>query len=302
MKKIIIVFIVFISFCLSAQQKLKVAVLNFEDRSEKMEADLLSAATDSLHMYLESFERYSVIPKAQQDEALSQAEGCNDKLCRIKFGQTLGANLVAYPYITLANEQYTIKVEVIDVAKQSVPISVAENWNGEEDSLASVSEAIVKRIKAKQKNLDALSSNFAADVIKEQDKELCENARSGNNVKNWEKYLKEFPDGQCAEEAKASLADFNKAKEKETCEKARTANERSQKREWEKYLKEFPDGQCAEEAKASLADFNRLKDKETCEKARTANERSQKRAWEKYLKEYPEGQCVEEARNFINNH
>ncbi len=302
MKKIVVVFILLISFYLSAQQKLKLSILNFEDNSEKIEADVLSVATDSLRMYLENFGRYSVIPKDRQDEAASQIEGCKDKICRIKLGQTLGADLVAYPYIILTNEQYVVAVDIFDIAKKNMPISVRENWDGEQASLDSTNESIVRKIRAKQTNLDALSQNFITAIEKEDDSAECEQARSEKErtkKRAWEKYLKEYPNGKCVEEARAYLADFDRVKDKETCEQARSAKERTKKRAWEKYLKEYPNGQCAEEARVYLPDFETVKDKETCEKARMVKERTKKRTWERYLKEYPNGQCAEEARAYL---
>ena len=110
MKKLILFSILFLLLLpLSAQQKHKIAILNYEDRSKKIEADTLSTATDYFRMYLEGQDNFAVIPKDQQNELTT----CKDKLCRIKTGETLGAEIVAYPYITAANSQYIINVEFI---------------------------------------------------------------------------------------------------------------------------------------------------------------------------------------------
>ncbi|MBO4699596.1 hypothetical protein J5690_08330 [bacterium] len=297
MKKFVIVFIVLISFCLSAQQKHRTAILNYEDRSGKIEAETLSTATEYLRMYFEGQNTYSIIPKEEQDKV---AATCKDKLCRIKFGETLKAAMVVYPYVTFANEQFIIKVEIIDVAKRSTTISVSENWDGGTDSLDPLSETIVRKIAAKQKNIDALNANssFRENIPQEEptfaetfkvvyntvrDTQDCEKAREKENLKLWKKYLKSFPEGQCAEEAKKFIEEYPKKQDAEACEKARKEND---KKEWEKYLKEHPEGQCAEEAKAAP-------DNIACEKARKEND---KKEWEKYLKEFPNGLCAEEAK------
>ena len=155
MKKFVIVFTILISFCLSAQQKHKIAILNYEDKSKKIEADTLLTATDYFRMYMEGKNNFAVIPKDQQKEMTT----CKDKLCRIKTGETLGAEIVAYLYITAADNQYIINVEFINVANRSTTISVSESWDGDIDSLDPVSETIVKKIAAKQANIDALNSN-----------------------------------------------------------------------------------------------------------------------------------------------
>ena len=299
MKKLILFFILFLFLPLSAQQKTTIAILNYEDRSGKIETDVLHAANDYLRMYLESVESYFVVSKEQQNATAPQASGCRDKLCRIQAGQNLGVNLIAYPYIASANGQYMINVEIIDVAKRSTTISVSESWGRDRDSLDSISESIARKIAVKQKNIDALNANryFRENVPKEEptfaetfkvvyntvyDTQTCEKAIEKENLKLWQKYLKIFPEGQCAEEAKKFIENYPKKLDNDTCEKARKENS---KKGWEKYLKEHPDGQCVQEAKTAL-------DNIACEKARKKND---KKEWEKYLNEFPQGQCVEEA-------
>ena len=309
MKKITCLFIVLISFCLSAQQKHKIAILDYEDRSETIEAEMLSAATDYLRMYLEGQNGFAVIPKDQQNES---ASSCTDKLCRIKFGETLGAEIVAYPYITSANEQYAINVEIINVAKRSSTISVSESWNGEIDSLDPLSETIVRKIAAKQKNIDALNANnsFRENIPQEEptfaetfkvayntvrDTQACEKARKKENIKEWNDYLKTFPEGQCIEEAKKFIEEYPKKQDAEACEKAR---KKDSLRDWEKYLKQYPDGQCAEEAKTFTAEYDKKQDAEACESAREKRSLS---GWERYLRKFPNGQCAEEAKAAPDN-
>ena len=57
------------------------------------------------------------------------------------------------------NKQYIINVEIIDVVKRSTNISVSGNWNGERDSLDTVTENIVHKISGQQKNIDALNAS-----------------------------------------------------------------------------------------------------------------------------------------------
>ena len=298
MKKFIIVFIILIFFCLSAQQKHKIAILNYEDRSGKIEAETLSTATDYLRMYLEGQNSFAVVPKDQQNEP---ASSCKDKLCRIKFGETLGAEIVAYPYIASANEQYAINVEIINVAKRSTIISVSESWNGEIDSLDPVNEEIVSKIAAKQANIDALNSNnnlFQAidqqqqeqTIIKNAAKDavFCEKARKKQSEKVWRDYLTKFPEGQCAAEAKTFIDEYAKKQDAEACEKAREKKNLSL---WEKYLKKYPDGQCAEEAKAAPDNF-------ACSEAEDDNSL---KGWKKYLDSFPNGKCSAKARENFSN-
>ena len=108
----------------------------------------------------------------------------------------------------------------------------------------------------------------------ETDEEACAEAIKANSRAVWEKYLREFPEGKCAEEAKEFL-------DKSLCEKAR---ENNRSYYWENYLEDFPEGKCAGEA-----------DKFLCDEAKQDNSRA---GWEKYLKNSPKGICGEEARAF----
>ena len=157
------------------------------------------------------------------------------------------------------------------------------------------------------------------------EKSHCEKAIEKESVVDWKYYLKEYPDGVCADEAKRALKELD-VKE---CERARKL-----KKDgilfWGDYLEDFPEGKCAEEAKRVLEklhckdaryfkdDFNwkvyledypkgkcaaeaksalKKLDKEACEKARKENEY---KYWDDYLATFPNGKCSEEAKAAIN--
>ena len=118
------------------------------------------------------------------------------------------------------------------------------------------------------------SSNF-------QDMLACEQARKESNDFVWRAYLKTYPKGECAHEAKREL-------DKIACE---TAEERNSSDGWQEYLKEFPNGKCKTEAKTVF-------DKESC---KVAKKKNSVEGWEEYLEEYPDGECADKANNFIED-
>ena len=118
------------------------------------------------------------------------------------------------------------------------------------------------------------SSNF-------QDMLACEQARKESNDFVWRAYLKTYPKGECAHEAKREL-------DKIACE---TAEERNSSDGWKEYLKEFPNGKCKTEAKTVF-------DKESC---KVAKKKNSVEGWEEYLEEYPDGECADKANNFIED-
>ena len=77
---------------------------------------------------------------------------------------------------------------------------------------------------------------------------MCKEAREENSSESWERYLENYPDGKCAEEAKA-FQDIT------ACERAKEENTRAS---WESYLEYISDGKCAEEARAVIKKFKKV--------------------------------------------
>ncbi len=110
-----------------------------------------------------------------------------------------------------------------------------------------------------EKVLNTPKSNAETPQPAEDDRKACEFARSNsqNNAEAWEFYLKEFPEGWCADEAKEVISRYQeierekeitaqKVKEVEAYQKAKELNTRAA---WEDYLREFPEGEHVFEAK-----------------------------------------------------
>jgi hypothetical protein len=96
-----------------------------------------------------------------------------------------------------------------------------------------------------------LSINLSAQS--NDDKNACEYARKDSNVETWKFYLENFPNGECADEAKAALEGANSAKDQIACKKAKQQNSYQG---WKEYLENFPHGKCAFEAKIALNKLN----------------------------------------------
>ena len=78
------------------------------------------------------------------------------------------------------------------------------------------------------------------------DKNACTYARKDSSIDTWKFYLENFPNGECADEAKAALEGARNAKDQIACNQARQQNSYVA---WSKYLDNFPDGKCNFEAK-----------------------------------------------------
>lgn len=81
------------------------------------------------------------------------------------------------------------------------------------------------------------------------DKNACTYARKDSSIDTWKFYLENFPNGECADEAKAALEGARNAKDQIACNQAKRL---STVEGWNKYLTDFTHGKCAFEAKMFL--------------------------------------------------
>ena len=303
MKKIVIVFVVLISLCLSAQQNQNVIVLDFDDQTGKTDHELLSSAADIMK---KSFER------TVSCRIVAANKSCKDAKCQIEYAKNYQA-VVVKTTISSSNP-YMISVVFISSKNGSEKFSVKEKWDGQEKSLKSI-------VGGKLANSLALNANKVFSFTNANDLESCEQAMKRKTVVAWNNYLKEFPDGECVKAAQQ----FIEKSDYDACAKAQESKRAESL--WRNYIKQFPNGKCLDKAEsflcASCENLNeaslqiyvdnfpkgqcvdkmkKLLDQELCSIAMYKNnERAKANAWRKYLEYFPNGQCAEAAKKFIEN-
>ena len=261
MKKWSLVFVLFLlSFQLFADDdKLKLAVMEFEDTSKSIQPDILAGASEYLRVGFASTNRYVLITKERQKEQIGSLrkkfntdptyKACTDKNCQIQLGQALSADMIVKTNISYFAGLYTISSELIDLEKEATIIAAKEDYDGSPKSLRQAIDKIVVRIVEAEKKENELSeeemsekavkkSKTRTNQANSKDQIACEYARKKDSSSTWKTYLSKYPDGECAAEAKETLD--NKA-----CAAAR---KKSTIEGWKKYLGEFPDGKCDFEA------------------------------------------------------
>ena len=94
------------------------------------------------------------------------------------------------------------------------------------------------------------TENFVHNIrcVRQDEHDMCGTAKKYAALYYWFFYLKNFPNGECAGEAKA----FVENEDEKKCATARKQNTRAA---WEQYLRSFPDGKCAEEGNALINKF-----------------------------------------------
>jgi len=155
MKKIPAVFILLlfsVQLFADDDEKLKLAVMEFEDRSGNLSAKTLSDATEYIRGAFVSTNKYVVIAKERQEKALIKEmkmesyKSCNDKNCQIPLGQALSADTILRTTINFFGGVYTITAELIDLAKEATVSGAKQNFDGSEKSLMQALDRIVVQI------------------------------------------------------------------------------------------------------------------------------------------------------------
>jgi len=266
MKKICIVFVLFLAvFQLFADDddKIKLAVMEFEDMSGKIEENILANATEYLRVVFASTNRYIIISKDRQKETIKDMrkkfnndpsyKACTDKNCQIQLGQALSADLIVKTTVTSFAGSYTLSSELIDLEKEATIIAAKEDYDGSDRALKTAIDKLVEKIvkvetevngeiasqeKPKKQESKAPSSNS-------RDTAACEYARQKNQSITWKTYLSKYPNGECAGEAKDALDSM-------AC---KNAEKRNTVQSWQQYLKEFPNGKCEFQAAEAMQQF-----------------------------------------------
>ena len=156
MKRLCLVFFIllfmFQLFADDDDEKLKLAVMEFEDLSEKLPPQMLSGATEYMRGAFVSTNKYVVIAKERQEKAMIKEmkkesyKSCNDKNCQIPLGQALSADTILRTTISFFGGFFTITSELIDLAKEATVSGAKQNFDGSEHSLVAAIDRIVVQI------------------------------------------------------------------------------------------------------------------------------------------------------------
>ena len=156
MKKFCALFFLFLFFSAifadDDDEKQKLAVMEFEDLSGKLPAEMLSGATEYMRSAFVSANKFIVIAKERQEKAMIKEmkkesyNSCNDKNCQIPLGQALSADTILRTTINFFGGVYTITSELIDLAKEATISGAKQNFDGSESALVEALDRIVVQI------------------------------------------------------------------------------------------------------------------------------------------------------------
>jgi len=142
--------IVFAAFAQDRQTKL--AVMEMEDRSGKLDKAMLENAAEYLRSELAATNKFILISKDRQRKAILKGEKkeswkeCYDQSCRIELGQAVSADTITYGSITLFGGSYTVAIEMIDLAKEATVKAAKAEFDGTEKGLKQALDDVVSQL------------------------------------------------------------------------------------------------------------------------------------------------------------
>ncbi|HSA33654.1 MAG TPA: hypothetical protein P5077_08015 [bacterium] len=240
MRNILILFTALvIGFSLAAEEKKpKVAVMEIEDKSGRIDKEFLENAAEALRAELIATDKFIVISKDRQRKAMIKGakkeswKECYDQSCRIELGQALTADNILSGIVTYFGKKYTLTIEMIDLAKEATVKGASADFDAtEEVSIAkAVRETIAVVVGVSSKRINAVQSvdggqgesKYASMVNKEKrEKEKLDaawaevrdiavdrNIPKGKRVAVLNEFLNDFPKNNDHEEKAEELIDI----------------------------------------------------------------------------------------------
>ncbi|MBP5591197.1 hypothetical protein J6Y50_04990 [bacterium] len=211
MKKLSLVLIILCAFFkifADDDDKLRLAVMEFEDRSGTLSKQLLSDATEYLRSALTSANKYTVIAKERQEQAMIKEmkkesyKECNDKNCQIPLGQALSADTILRTTIMRLGKTFVIASELIDLTKEATIVGAREKYDGSEESLSIALDNIAEKVIAAYESIYNSDSSTNDNYERKENNSYSNSNNYSNNYQPTSNY-----NGDADRDEKRALAE-----------------------------------------------------------------------------------------------
>jgi len=199
MKKLVLLLIILSFFSLySEQAKVKLAVMDISDENELFTPKELENAAEYLRGKLASSGKFLVIAKERQKKSKTKMmkkesyKVCYDKSCQIPLGQSLSADTILTGKITFLLGQYTLTVELIDLAKEATVKAASFDFREKGEFLKVLSDA-VKKLKNEERFVEkSPEKKITVSLAAEDKKETKKTPKKEKPVKLTDSYKSEI--------------------------------------------------------------------------------------------------------------
>lgn len=161
-RSLILLFLVFQAFFLTAQEnkKMKIAVLDFGSTGGISLEESITL-TNRLRSMLVKTDALIVLERGKMEEILSeqgfQQTGCTSTECAVEVGKLLNVQKMVSGSIGKLGQTYTIDLSLIDVKTAEIEQSFVRDYKGEIDGLLRVMESVSNQIASSAKGENRLN-------------------------------------------------------------------------------------------------------------------------------------------------
>ena len=143
------VLILIFSFNIFAQDDIKkVAIMRIEDKTKSINSSLIDSAEEFIRGELIASNRYFVISAERQNNEIMKTmkkesyKKCYERSCQIPLGKALSADTIIQGVITKFGKEYTLRLEMIDLAKEATILGATTDFVSTNDFKNAVLNAL----------------------------------------------------------------------------------------------------------------------------------------------------------------
>jgi len=193
-----------------------------------------------------------------------------DRNGQIALGKMMSAQQIIYTVVSSFGTNFTVTSTLIDLKTGGNVDATSENFGGE-NIQQKLRVVLAKNIGYLVSQMEEIEKWEEIEKKNTQEEEYCEKARQSNSATGWNSYLKAYPKGFCANEARETL-------DKQACAHAKKRNSIEI---WQGYLRMFPDGACKYEADTAIYKLKQQEERRKKNKQKENESRIKLEEWER---------------------
>jgi len=130
----------------------KVAIMRIEDKTKSINSSIIDSAEDFIRGELIASNQYFVISAERQNNEIMKTmkkesyKQCYERSCQIPLGKALSADTIIQGVITKFGKEYTLRLEMIDLAKEATILGATADFSSTNDFKNAVLAALQQLI------------------------------------------------------------------------------------------------------------------------------------------------------------
>ena len=255
----------------------RIAVMEIIDETGKIDSKILKSEELEMRTQLtkKGKKKFTVISTADQEKVIAKMKQDSYRMDRdrngqIALGKMMSAQQIIYTVVSSFGTNFTVTSTLIDLKTGGNVDATSENFGGE-NIQQKLRVVLAKNIGYLVSQMEEIEKWEEIEKKNTQEEEYCEKARQSNSATGWNSYLKAYPKGICATEARETL-------DKQACAHAKKRNSIEI---WQGYLRMFPDGACKYEADTAISKLKQQEERRKKNKNKDSEGTKMLKEWER---------------------